>query len=137
MEWLACILIVPFVVAILALGIEAERLRRAHRKVEDETRDRLAAEAEEDSRITGAILLEGPARAIVRMLDLDGVTAVFIEPASDLFYVLAAEGTSPRALAALTDMVRRTTPVGLRARVVTDRETIPANCCPVQRGVAA
>ena len=136
MLWVGSLLCVPFVFALGAIAWGAIGRRRALRKVEDETHARHAAE-EEEARITASILLASPARALVAMLDVVGVEGVFLETESDLFYVLAGTDVTPKALAALRDTIRWSTPVGLRSRVVTSAEEIPEGCIPVRRGVAA
>lgn len=142
MPWVVAACLTPFaLIVILLLAEGALRHRRAflgERALEREKSLRLARDqAAEEERITASILLAGPARALVAMLELVGVEGVYIEAESDVFYVLALEGADARALAALKDTVRWSTPIGLRSVVVVDRDGIPAQCVPIRRGIAA
>ena len=126
---------IPGIVLIAALGlavvlpaaVQAWRARKAARACEAETLVRLEEEGEADVEPKDVM------KAIAKLVDVDGVQAVYKRPRSNLIVILAQPGATAAQLRALRDTVRWSTPIGLSAMVVSDTTGLPEDAMRVAR----
>jgi hypothetical protein len=133
MFWLLVVLALALPLA-LKIARNAREARRAMRQLEEETRDRHARDGVDG---VADVDPEDVLHALIALVDIHGVAAVYQEKDSNVVYILAAAWMSEALLRLLRDSIRFSVPIGLSARVVRSPEDIPKNCVVCAKGWAA
>ena len=122
------LIVVGAILLALLIRRDLKDIRLANRKIEEETRERLAKEGLADTEP------EDVWRVLDALADIHGVDSVHSERNSNVVHLLARPSLTEQEFVSLQRIVQLATPIGLSARVVRSREEIPESCFVAAKG---